>query len=87
MLCRKEIRYVLVTTGPQSHRPVQVGRDLWRSPAATPLLKQGHQEPVAQDHIQTALYISRDGDSTASLGNLCHCLVTLAVTMKGDKNL
>ncbi|KAK4810954.1 hypothetical protein QYF61_013362, partial [Mycteria americana] len=30
---------------------VEVGRDLWRSSCPTPLLKQGHLEPVAQDHV------------------------------------
>ena len=38
----------------QSHRMVDVGRDLWRSSGPTPLLKQGQLEPVAQDHAQTA---------------------------------
>ena len=28
------------------------GRDLWRSPCPTPLLKQGHLDLVAQDHVQ-----------------------------------
>ena len=44
-----------------------------------PLLQQGHLELVAQDSVQTALSISKDGDSTASLGSLCPCSVTLTV--------
>ena len=32
----------------------EVGRDLWRSSAPTTLLKQGHLQLVAQDHVQTA---------------------------------
>jgi len=38
----------------QNHKIVEVGRDLWRSPGPNPLLKQGHLELVAQDHIHTA---------------------------------
>ena len=34
----------------QGHCMAEVGRDLWRSSGPTPLLKQGHPEPVAQDH-------------------------------------
>ncbi|KAK4831098.1 hypothetical protein QYF61_015296, partial [Mycteria americana] len=37
-----------------NHRMVEVGRGLWRSAGPTPLLKQGHLEPVAQDHFQMA---------------------------------
>ena len=36
----------------QNHRMVEVGGDLWRSFGPTPLLKQGHQEPLAQNHVQ-----------------------------------
>jgi len=33
---------------------VEVGEDLWRSSAPTPLCKQGHLEPVVQDRVQMA---------------------------------
>lgn len=33
---------------------IEVGQDIWRSSRSTTLLKQGHPEPVAQDHAQTA---------------------------------
>ena len=33
---------------------VEVGRDLYRSSGPTPLLKQGHLDLVAQDHVQMA---------------------------------
>ena len=33
----------------QNHRRVEVGRDIWKSSGPTPLLKQDHLEPVAQD--------------------------------------
>ena len=32
----------------QNPRMAEVGRDLWRSSGPTPLLKQGHLEPVDQ---------------------------------------
>ena len=41
----------------QDHRMAEVGRDLCRSSAPTSLLRQGHPEPVAQDHLQTFKYI------------------------------
>ena len=37
-----------------SHRVADTGRDLWRSPDPIPLLKQGHLEAVAQDHVRMA---------------------------------
>ena len=33
---------------------VEVGRDFWRSSSPTPLIKQGHWEPIAQDCVETA---------------------------------
>lgn len=33
---------------------------------------------VPQCHIQTVYYLSRDSDSTTSLGILCHCFITLS---------
>lgn len=42
------------------------------------MLKQGHLQPVAHDHGQL-LSISKHGDSTTSLGNLCQWLVILPV--------
>ena len=39
-------------SGHTDHRMVEVGRDLWRSSCLAPLLKQGHLELVAQDHVQ-----------------------------------
>lgn len=51
---------------------VDTGRDLWRS-RPTQLLKQGHREHIAQEHIQ--LGFEDLGDSTMSLGNLFQCSV------------
>jgi len=31
---------------------VEIGRDFWRSPSPTPLLKQGHPEQAAQECVQ-----------------------------------
>ncbi|KAK4832392.1 hypothetical protein QYF61_022247 [Mycteria americana] len=36
-------------------RVVEVGRDIWRSPCPTPLLKQTHIEHIAQDNISRVL--------------------------------
>lgn len=38
----------------QNHSLVEVGRDLWKPSDPTLLLKQGHLEPLAQAHVQTA---------------------------------
>ena len=38
----------------QNLRLLEVRTGLWRSSGPTPLLKQDHLEPVAQDHIQVA---------------------------------
>lgn len=54
----------------QNPRMIEIIRDLWRSSGLRPLLKQGYLEPVAQDHV------SRDEESTTSLGILCWCSVT-----------
>ena len=58
---------------------VQVGRDLWRLSGLTPLLKQGHLEPVAQDHVQMAFEYLQRWRPPTSLGNLFQCSVTLTV--------
>ena len=47
-------------------------------PVQPPLLKQDHLKPRTMS--RKLLNISRDGDSTTSLCNLCQCLVTLTVT-------
>jgi len=38
-----------------NHVAVELGRDLWKSPGSTPLLKQDNLEPVSQDCVQRAL--------------------------------
>ena len=39
-----------------------------------PLLFQpGHPEQAAQEHVQMALTVPKDGNSMNSLGNLCQC--------------
>lgn len=58
---------------------VVVQKDLWKSSGPNPLLSQSHLKPVTQAYIQTALNISRHGESMTSLGNLCQSLVTLPV--------
>ena len=41
-------------TESQNTRMVEVGRHLQRSSGPSPLLKQGHLQPAAQDHVQVA---------------------------------
>jgi len=65
--------------GDLNHRMAEFGRDLWRWSGPISLLKQGHPELVAQDHVQRAFEYS-PGDSTNSLGNLCQCSVTFMLT-------
>jgi len=43
------------------------------------LLKQGHLEPIAQDHVRTASEYLQGWRPATSLVNLCQCLVTLIV--------
>lgn len=42
-------------------RMVEIGKDLWRSSGLIPLLKQGHPEQVAQDHVQVAFKYLQGG--------------------------
>ena len=44
-----------------NHRLVEVGQDLWTSSGPTPLLRQGHLEPVAQDRVQVAFEYLQGG--------------------------
>lgn len=53
-----------------NHRRVEVGRNLWQ------LSGLG---PDAQDNVQVILGITKNGDSTTSLCNLCQDSVTLTV--------
>lgn len=41
-------------TESQNHRNVEVERDRWWASGSAPLLKQGHLDQVAQDHVQAA---------------------------------
>ena len=59
----------------QNYRIVGAGRDLQRSSSPTPLPKQA---PQTRLHRQV-LNISREGESTTSLGSLFLCSVTLTV--------
>ena len=61
-----------------THRIIRVGRGLWRPSSPTPLLKQA---PYSRSHRQASrwiLNISRQGDSTTSLGRLFQSTTTLA---------
>lgn len=39
----------------------EVGTYFWRLSGPTPLLKQGHLEQVAQEHVQIALEVLQGG--------------------------
>lgn len=64
-----------------NRRMDEAGRDL-RSSGPRPLFMQDHVEQAVHDHIQMLQNISKDGDSTMFLGNLCQCLVTYTFTQK-----
>lgn len=57
----------------------EVGGHLWRS--SSPVFCSGHGqlETLLRAVIGESLSISKDGDSTGSLGNLSQCLITLMV--------
>ena len=60
------------------HRLVEVGWDLWVHLVQL-LLKKGHLQQGAQEHILVAFEDIQVGESTTSLGNLCQCSGTLTV--------
>jgi len=54
-----------------------VGRDLWESPSPTPCRSRVTQSRLHRTASRRILNISREGDSTASLGSLAQCSVTV----------
>lgn len=50
----------------QNYRMVEVGREVCRSSCPGLLLRQGHPEPAAQDHVQASLLVSLAVVATAS---------------------
>lgn len=78
--CTKPILWLkLFCWKAHNHRNIQIGRHHWRTSGPANLVNQGQLEQVAKDRIQMALRLSKDGDSTASLGCLCQCLVTCTI--------
>lgn len=78
LICEEKAPVLKVTDfASQNHRLVKLRRYLWEIILSNPLAQAG--PPVAQDQFQTAFAISKEGDSTTSLGNLFQWLVTLAV--------
>ena len=61
----------------QNHRMVRVGRDLCGSPSPTPCPSRVTQSRLHSTASRRGWNISREGDSTASLGSLGQCSVTL----------
>lgn len=71
---------LLASSVPHSHTPcgfenalalrmLEVGRDLWRSPGPTPLIKQG-QSQLPRTVFSQDFNISKDGDSASALSKL-----------------
>ena len=62
----------------QNHLMTEVGRDLQRSSGPSLPLQQGHLEPVLLPRAMSRhlLTISKHGDSTSFLDNLCQCSLT-----------
>lgn len=73
-----QLKTLMTLTKSQHCRQADVGRDLWKPSDLTLLLKQGHLQMVAPSHIWTAFYCLQ-GWTSASLGSLWQCLVTLTV--------
>jgi len=61
----------------ENHRMVGVGRDLCGSPSPTPCQSRVTQSRLHRTLFRRVLNISREGDSTASLGSLGQGSVTL----------
>jgi len=64
-------------TESQNHRMFGVGRDLCGSPSPTPCPSRVTQSRLHRTLSRWVLDISREGDSTASLGSLFQCSITL----------
>ena len=56
----------------------EIGSDLWM-PSVPTLAQTGHPDRGAQEAVQTSYEDLQEGDSTASLGNMCQCYVTPTV--------
>jgi len=63
----------------QNHRMFGVGRDLWGSPSPTPCQSRVTYSRLHRTLFRRGLSISREGDSTTSLGSLGQGSVTLRV--------
>jgi len=64
-------------TESRNHRMFGVGRDLWGSSSTTPCRSKVTQSRLHRTVSRQVFNISREGDSTTSLGSLCQCSVTL----------
>lgn len=63
----------------ENHGMAEVGRDLWRCSGPTPEQAGPRTARLLRATFSQHLSISKDGDSTTSLGSLCQCLITLTV--------
>jgi len=75
----QQLRLFFPGVDPQNHRTVRIGRDLCGSSSPTPCRSRVTQSRLHRTLSRWVLNISREGDSTAPLGNLFQCSVTLRV--------
>jgi len=68
-LCCSAVTQQFLITESQNHRVVGAGRDLCGSPSPTPCQSRVTQSRLHSTASRRVLNISREGDSTASLGN------------------
>ena len=64
----------------QNHEVAEVGTDLWRSSGPIPCSSRVSYSRLPRTMTSRISNISKDGDSTTSLGNLFQCSVALTVT-------
>jgi len=64
----------------QDHKVVEIGRDIWRSSGPIPCSSRVSCSRFLRSLTSQILSISKDGDSTTSLGNPFQYSVTLTVT-------
>jgi len=65
----------------QKQKRAEDGRDLWRAPVQPPAQSRGSHSRLSRIMSSQVLKVFRDGDSTASKGNLFLCLTTLTVSI------
>lgn len=70
------IHSICIQCTSQIHRIMRVGRDFWRPPSPTPLLKKIPNRMLHRKASRWAMNISWKGNSSNSMGSLFQCSVT-----------